>query len=296
MPLERRFLATTLLVVLACLAPGPAGAQEAPSVDAFDAAWARRADGASGGTAGAAAVEAVLAAGRKALTASPSSLPARWRMLRALYFQGEHATVGETAKRTVFEEGKKLGEETLDLIRKEAGAAAGKDLSKATPVELVPYVKGRADVVPCFLWASVDWGKWALVFGKSAAARQGAAAKIRDYATAVVQLDPAFDDAGGYRVLGRLHHQTPSIPFITGWASRTEALKYLRLAVEKAPRNFVNRLYLAEAIWDYEKEKRPEARKMLQGLAAEAPSADMPVEDARAQEDAKALLSAWGKG
>ena len=42
---------------------------------------------------------------------------------------------------------------------------------EATPVELVPYVKGRPDVVPCFLWASVNWGKWALVFGKTAAAR-----------------------------------------------------------------------------------------------------------------------------
>jgi hypothetical protein len=228
--------------------------------------------------------------------ALPASLPARWRLMRALYFQGEHATTENGAKRAVFEEGKSLGEETLDLIRKEAGASAGKDFSKATPVELVPFVKGRPDVVPCFLWASVNWGKWALVFGKTAAARQGAAAKIRDYATAVVQIDPSFDEGGGYRVLGRLHHQTPSIPFITGWASRTDALKYLRLAVEKGPRNFVNRLYLAEAIWDYEKERRPEARRMLEALVADVPSPALPVEDARAQEDAKTLLSAWGKG
>jgi hypothetical protein len=216
--------------------------------------------------------------------------------MRSLYFQGEHATTENAAKRDVFEEGKRLGEETLDLIRKEAGASTGKDFSKATPVELVPYVKGRPDVVACFLWASVNWGKWALVFGKTAAARQGAAAKIRDYATAVVRLDPSFDEGGGFRVLGRLHHQTPSIPFITGWASRTEALKNLRLAVETAPRNFVNRLYLAEAIWDYERETRPEARRMLEALVADVPSPALQVEDARAQEDARALLAAWGKG
>ncbi len=291
-----RLVATTLLLVLASVAAGAAGAEDAPAVVAFDAAWARRAEGASGGAAGAGAVVAVVAAGRSALAATPASLPVRWRLMRALYFQGEHATAENGAKRGVFEEGKSLGEETLDLIRKEAGASAGKDLSKATPVELVPFVKGRPDVVPCFLWASVNWGKWALVFGKSAAARQGAAAKIRDYATAVVQIDPSFDEGGGYRVLGRLHHQTPSIPFITGWASRTDALKYLRLAVEKGPRNFVNRLYLAEAIWDYEKERRPEARRMLEALVGDAPSPALPVEDARAQEDAKALLSVWGKG
>jgi hypothetical protein len=142
----------------------------------------------------------------------------------------------------------------------------------------------------------VDWGKWALVFGKTAAARQGAAAKIRDYATAVVRLDPAFEEGGGYRVLGRLHHQTPSIPFITGWASRTEALRNLRAAVEVAPRNFVNRLYLAEALHDYEKEKRAEARRMLEALVADTPSTALAVEDARAQEDARALLAAWAKG
>lgn len=293
---KTRLVAPPLLFVLAFVASGAVGAEDATAVAAFDDAWARRAEGAAGGAAGAGAVAAVVAAGRSAMAATPASLPARWRLMRALYFQGEHATSENGAKRGVFEEGKSLGEATLDLIRKEAGASAGKDLSKATPVELVPFVKGRPDVVPCFLWASVNWGKWALVFGKSAAARQGAAAKIRDYATAVVQLDPSFDEGGGYRVLGRLHHQTPSIPFITGWASRTDALRYLHLAVEKGPRNFVNRLYLAEAIWDYEKERRPEARRMLEALVADVPSPALPVEDARAQEDAKALLSVWGKG
>lgn len=280
------------------LAFGSSGAvaDDTAALAAFDAAWSRRAEGATGGAASEGAVAPIVAAGRGAVAADPASLAARWRLMRSLYFLGEHATTASDAKKSVFEGGKRLGEETLDLIRKEAGASAGKDLSKATPVELVPYVKGRPDALPCFLWASVNWGKWALVFGKTAAARQGAAAKIRDYAAAVVKLDPSFDEGGGYRVLGRLHHQTPSIPFVTGWASRTEALKNLRLAVEVAPRNFVNRLYYAEALWDYEKERRAEARRMLEALVADAPTAALPVEDARAQEDARALLAAWGKG
>jgi hypothetical protein len=58
----------------------------------------------------------------------------------------------------------------------------------------------------------------------------------------------------------------------------------------------VNRLYLAEAIWDYEKEKRPEARRMLQQLVADTPSVELAVEDARAQEEARALLAAWSQG
>jgi tetratricopeptide (TPR) repeat protein len=279
----------------AALGHGAAGAGS-PALAEADAAWARRAEGARGGEAAASSVEAIVAAARKAVAGDPGDLEARWKLMRALYFQGEHATTGTEAKKKVFDEGKRFGEETLDLIRKEAGSAVGKDLSKATPVELVPHLKGRADVTGCFLWSAVDWGKWALVFGKSAAARQGAAAKIRDYATAVIGLDPGFDEGGGYRVLGRLHHQTPSIPFVTGWASRAAALQNLRAAVDVAPRNFVNRLYLAEALHDYEKGRRTEARRMLEELVADAPSAALAVEDARAQEEARVLLAAFTKG
>ncbi len=286
-------LAAVGLSALVLLSGSAAGST--PALEAFDAAWSRRAEGARGGAALESSVAPAVVEGRRAVAADPASLEARWKLMRALYFLGEHATDGAAARRDVFDEGKRLGEETLVLIRRRAGSAAGRDLSKATPMELVPFVKSIPDAVPCFLWASVNWGKWALVFGKTAAARQGAAAKIRDYATAVVRLDPAFDEAGGYRVLGRLHHQTPAIPFVTGWASRAEALKHLRLAVETAPRNFVNRLYLAEAVRDYEKGRRAEAVRMLEALAADTPSPALAVEDARAQEEARALLAAWAK-
>lgn len=270
---------------------GPGAAQAA--IDEGDRSWTTRAEGSKGGTAEAGPVEASLAAYRRAAELDPESIEARWRLMRALYFKGEHVVTDAAAKRDVFDAGKKVGEETLAIVRRKAGASAGRPLEKASPVELVPWVKGRRDVTAAFLWAAVDWGKWAIVFGKTAAVRQGAAAKIRDYCEAVIALDPAFEDAGGYRVLGRLHHQTPAVPFFTGWASREKALANLRLAVKGAPRNFVNRLYLAEAMWDYEKGSRQEARAMLEALAAEKPSAEWVVEDARAQEDARALLAAW---
>jgi hypothetical protein len=281
--------------VSASLGARAAASDPARTLETFDAAWARRAERSAGGTADAAVASALVASARSAVAADPGSLGARWRLMRALYFQGEHATSGTDVKRGVFAEGKRVGEETLALVRRTAGTAAGRDFSKATPVQLVPYVKGSTDAVPCFLWAAVNWGKWALVFGKTAAARQGAAAKIRDFAEAVVALDPAWDEGGGYRVLGRLHHQTPAIPFVTGWASRADALANLGRAVEAAPRNFVNRLYLADALWDYEKGRRPEARRMLEGLVAERPTEALAVEDARAQEEARTLLAAWAK-
>ncbi|MGA7992005.1 MAG: hypothetical protein WCC53_11270, partial [Thermoanaerobaculia bacterium] len=229
------------------------------------------------------------------ITAEPDSVAARGRLMRALYFRGEYAADDVIEKRTIFDEGRKSAEEALGVLRREVSSLAAKDFSRASPVALVPHLKGRADAVDAFLWAAADWGKWALAFGKSAAVRQGAAAKIRDYAQAVILLDPAYDAGGGYRILGRLHHETPSVPFFTGWASRSEALRNLRLAVAAGPRNFVGRQFLAEAIWDYETDRRAEAHALMQALVDEAPQPDELVECRRAQEEAAAKLKEWGR-
>jgi hypothetical protein len=290
--MRRRPLAVALLLLSL-----PLAASEAPSPRAAEAdlLWEGRAAGASGGTALPGPVDAVIAACRKGLAESPGSLDLRWRLMRALYFKGEHAVADEAGKRTIFDEGKSAGEEALALIRKEAAARAGKPLDAATPVDLVPFVGNRPDVVASFYWAAVDWGKWALVYGKTAAVKKGAAAKIRDYAAAVIKLDARFEGGGGYRVLGRLHHQTPSVPFLTGWASRDEAMKNLRLAVATQPSDLINRLYLAEATWDYETARRDEARKALEAVVAAVPSQEAPVEDRRTQETARAVLAGWGR-
>jgi hypothetical protein len=273
----------------------PVSADDTPPLAEADRLWALRAEGSTGGRARAETIDPVIAASRAALAKEPDSIAARGRLMRALYFKGEHALDDVTAKRDVFDEGRKVAEEALILLRRDAAKASGKDLSKASPVELAPHLKGRSDAVEAFYWAAADWGKWSLAFGKMAAVKQGAAAKIRDYAQAVILLDPSFNGGGGYRILGRLHHQTPSVPFLTGWASRTEALKSLRLAVATGPKDFLGRQFLAEAIWDYEPEKRGEARALMQALVDEAPQPEWLVECRRSQEDAAAKLREWGR-
>jgi hypothetical protein len=260
-----------------------------------DRLWALRAEGSVGGHARAAAIDPVIAACRAALAAEPGSVAARGRLMRALHFKGEFVADDVVVKREIFDEGRKTAEEALGLLRRDASRAAANDLAKASPAELAPHLRGRPDAVEAFYWAAADWGKWALAFGKMAAVRQGAAAKIRDYAQAVILLDPAYDGGGGYRILGRLHHQTPSVPFLTGWASRTEALRNLRLAVAVAPRNFLGRQFLAEAIRDYEPDRRAEARALLQALVDETPTPDLLVECRRSQEEAAAALKDWGR-
>ena len=284
----------SLLLCVSALLPSLVSAEgPAPKPAEIDRLWALRADGSKGGHALPGPIDLTIDACRAAIAAEPESLESRWRLMRALYFKGEHTTDDPAAKRALFDEGRTVAEQSLSILRREAGREARRDLGKATPVEIVPYVKGNPMAVPSFLWASVDWGKWALVFGKSAAVKQGAAAKIRDYAQAVILLEPAYDGGGGYRVLGRLHHQTPAVPFLTGWASRGEALKNLRLAVAAGPRNLVGRQFLAEAMWDYESSRRAEARALLEKILGEAPDPDYLVENRKTQEEAGQLLKEW---
>jgi hypothetical protein len=144
-----------------------------------------------------------------------------------------------------------------------------------------------------FFWTAVTWGQWSLVHGKMAAVRQGAAARIRDDARATIAIDPRLEDAGGYRVLGRLHAVSPKVIFFTGWIDRDEAIKDLREAVSIAPGNLVNRLYLAEAIHEYSEDRAP-AVDLLKAVLAAAPHPDHLVEDVRVQADAQKDLQAWG--
>lgn len=287
--------AVLLALALPLAVPAALRAADAALFAEADSLWTLRAEGSTGGHARAAAIDPVIAACRAALAREPGSVAAHGRLMRALYFEGEYVADDVAAKREIFDEGRKVAEQVLGLLRREASKASGKDLSNATPVELAPALKGRADAVDAFEWAAADWGKWSLAFGKMAAVKQGAAAKIRDYAQAVILLDPAYDAGAGYRILGRLHHQTPSVPFLTGWASRSEALRNLRLAVATGPKNFLGRQFLAEAIWDYEPEKRGEARALMQGLVDDTPQPEWLVESRRSQEEAAAKLREWGR-
>jgi hypothetical protein len=66
--------------------------------------------------------------------------------------------------------------------------------------------------------------------------------------------------------------------------------------VENGPENLINRLYLAEAIKDYEPGKGAEAKAMLEALVAQTPDPAFLVENRRTQEEAAALLRTWSKG
>jgi tetratricopeptide (TPR) repeat protein len=73
----------------------------------------------------------------------------------------------------------------------------------------------------------------------------------------LLTLDPNYQGAGAYRVLGRVYTQVPEV--LGG--DRDKAEKYLRQAVNLAPWFLTNQLYLAD-LW-YQQERFDEARNIL---------------------------------
>ena len=137
--------------------------------------------------------------------------------MRALYFAGEYASSDAAEAKACFLEATHVADDCLSHLRMKAMEGSSRNLSRATPIELVPRLAGDPEAASAFEWGGVAWGMYALAEGMFAAAREGVAGRVRDYAEAVTRLAPALDDAAGDRTLGRLHHKTPSIPLITGW-------------------------------------------------------------------------------
>jgi tetratricopeptide (TPR) repeat protein len=281
MPLSSPRRVATLLLLAGVVAAGaPAVAAAATAGEALargDAAWSRRAEGAQGGRAAAAPIAAAVAAYEEALKADPSSLEAHWKLLRALWFQGDYVAADNAAKQRVFGRGREVSEAAWAVVARRAGrerVTAERAADRAAALRAVP------EAPPLLLWSAANWGLWGEAFGKLAAARQGVGGKVRDWAETLIVLDPRFESGGGHRVLGRLHSEAPKVPLITGWVDRDRAVAELDKAVAIAPADLANRLYLAEALLDHHPSRRARALALLREVAAASPRDEQRVEDA----------------
>jgi hypothetical protein len=225
-----------------------------------------------------------LGAYRAALQADPSSVPARWRLLRALYFRATFCGAPREPARAIREEAKLQAEEGVRMLERSLGQPRG--------AARVQALRGREETVSLYFWSAVSWGEWAQDRSAFTAARSGAAGRIRDLAQTVMDLDPAFESGGGYRILGRLHAVAPDIVFITGWVSRTKGIELLERSLAQDPANSISRLFLAEALLDHAPRRREEAARLLRACAEAAPRPEYPVEDAHFAAAARARLAA----
>jgi tetratricopeptide (TPR) repeat protein len=297
-PSPRPLLVWLALALLGAAAPVRAAAGVAAAhLAAGDEWWARRAEGAPAGAPGRAApgpVGQAIAAYEQAVEADPADLEARWKLLWALYFEGEHVARGADGRREVFDRGRRAAEAALDRLAARLGGRAAYD--RLAPAARAERLAGVSEAVAIHCWAAVHWGLWGDAFGRLAAARQGVAGKVRDYGETALALDPAYEQGASHRVLGRLHALAPKVPFVTGWIDRGRAVAELERAVAVGPDEPLNRLYLAEALLEHRPDRRAEALGQLRTLLERPPRRSRPVEDADARRQARELLEGPGGG
>jgi tetratricopeptide (TPR) repeat protein len=257
-----------------------------------DQHFLRRAEGASGAHAKPEEVVQAIAAYQRAIAKNDADIEAHARLLRAYRFQGAYVETTIDGKKKVYGEAKTAGSRAVAAVNRLLVARHVKpDAAEKTVAEAARAIPSAADV---YLWDAVNWGEWALAYGKLAAVRQGAADRIRREATIAYLANPALEMGAPARVLGRLHDQTPHIPFLTGWASSSEAVKFLRESLRHDPTNKLTLVFLAEAMVSDNSKTKPQAIQLLRTAATSPIHPDYAVEDAAAAEDAKAVLRKWG--
>ena len=269
----KRFTALLLFNACACWALFA-------QVSEGDRHYAMRAEGAQGRRARAEHIDAAIAAFAKG-----SDLESQWKLLRAYRYKGAYVASSSEQKKQVYGAAKVAGEKAIAAAYKAIGVKpTAPEKEVAIAARAVP---GAAEV---FLWDAINWGEWALAYGKLAAARQGAADRIRRQATIALLVDPKLEGGTPARVLGRLHDQTPRIPFITGWASSKEAVRFLNESLRIEPRNKITIVFLAEAMVANDSKTKPQAIKMLRDVIAAPNDPEYTVEWTAATDDARALL------
>jgi tetratricopeptide (TPR) repeat protein len=257
-----------------------------------DREYAARATGAHGGRAAAAPIDAAIAAYQRAIAQNANDVEAHARLLRALRFKGAYVAASNDEKKKMYAIAKTAGEKALGVVGRQLTARGVKpDASEKTVAAAARAIPSAAEV---YLWDAINWGEWALAYGKMAAARQGAADRIRREATIAQLIDPNLEFGSPSRVLGRLHEQTPRIPFLTGWASSKEAVRFLEESLKRDPSNKLTMVFLAEALIGNDSSTKRRATQLLRTVISTPIHPELAVEDAAAMDDARALLRKWG--
>lgn len=279
---------TLLLAFVITAIAGAAPAQ----LSEGDQHWNARAEGHQGGRAKAGQIDAAISAYQKASAKEPNNLEARWKLLRAIRFKGAYVAATSEEKRRTYASGKTEGDAAIAIVNHALAAKGVK--TNASEKEVANAARAIAGAGEVFFWDSVNWGEWALAYGKMAAVREGAADRIRREATIAMLADPKMEGGGPQRVLGRLHDETPRVPFMTGWASSKEAVRFLKESYKIDPANKITRVFLADAMVSDDSKNGPEAIRILREVINSPNDPGYEVEEAKAQEDAKALLQQWG--
>jgi hypothetical protein len=277
------FLAVLLVFATAAIAQVSDGDQH----------WAARAEGHQGGHARADHANAAIASYQKGVQASPNDLEARWKLLRAYRFKGAYVAATNDEKKAIYSEAKHAGDGAIAVVDQQLRSKGITSVAKATEKQIADAARSIPGASEVFLWDAINWGEWALAYGKLAAVKEGAADRIKREATIAYLIDSKLEGGSPGRVLGRLHDQTPHVPFITGWASSKEAVKFLSESYKIDPTNKITAVFYAEAMVSNDSDNKPAAIAILKQVTAAPNNAEFEVEQQAATEDAAALLKKW---
>jgi tetratricopeptide (TPR) repeat protein len=170
---------------------------------------------------------------QKQLTGNPKDFDAAWKLSRVLYWTGTQGP--EAGRRAALER----------------GLAAGRQAAALMP-----------DRPDGHFWMAANMGALAESFGM----RQGLRYRgdIKRELEIVLMLDPTYQSGSADRALGRWYHKVPGL----FGGSRERAEQHLRKSLTYNPNSTVSHLFLAELLFDMDRDA--EAKQELQRVI-EAP-------------------------
>ncbi len=240
------------------------------SVSDADSLWEKRGESFDQNTliADAANIDQAIDIYKKVMTTTSGAEKeeATWKLIRAYYYKGKYTVQDSDTKKKIYDLGKELGEEA---------------------------VKEFPDSPGVNFFLAVVWGVWGEEYGIFAAARKGVAGKIKKRCEKTIKIDPKFEDAGGYRVLGRVYFKAPKIPLILGWPSKKKAVGFLEQSLEIAPEDLNTKQFLAEALYSQKQKER--ANKLMKEILATEGVIEGVAEDANIKSEVKGILAEWEK-
>ena len=183
-------------------------------------------------------------------------------LLKSYYYKGEFTTQEKQEKKMIFNKGKSLGEK---------------------------YINKFPNSVAFRYWYLVNLGSWAQVYGIFTAAREGVADIMKAHSEKIIQLDPEYQDGGGYFMLGAVHYKSPYIPFLLSWPNNNDAIKYLQIALQTGSKRLNQKVYLAKAL--IKNNQQQKAKILLLEVVSASPDSFHLVEELDEINDAHKLLN-----
>lgn len=213
------------------------------------------------------------------LAERPSEIGVQWRLIRALYFSGDHSSEPEEQREARLDRAREVGDAAMDQLAVFYGQ--GDRLEELSPAEiraLVPSER-REEVAAVYYWTAVSWGAWSQLTGIWNAITDGVANELYDLSKVVIALDPSYDLGGAHRLRSYIHATVPRVPFVSGWIDEDLAVPEAEAALAIDPEYRGNQVIYGVALLETRPQESERARDVLRNVAELQPRQEPRAED-----------------